>query len=344
MPRERVEYEELPELHPTVVASNQIIGAIQHVDVHPDTLVRWPFHDVDALTGPLGPGEVWFVAAYSGGGKTTFVVSAIDAWRQMGKKIYVMPLELEAFRFRTYLACMQCGVHPGDALSRKLRETPEGDVKRHALKDALRAQLKEGYVDHVMVSEQGSINVAGLATGLKEAMAFGADVVIVDHIDHITGGDGSNGYADSKAVNHAALRMAQDNGLLLVFTSQLNMEIGKGKDHLAKYQPPQPHHLLFPSTKLHVATGMLGLYRPIRARRPDESEDAYKDAISKARAGNADAPDALEPNTMGVVGMKLRNYGQHEGRRVALSVVKGRVSDMAERDLYSTAVMGGPKP
>lgn len=342
--RHEPEYEDLPELHPTVVASDQIVAAMQHVDVHPDSLIRWPFEDVDELTGPLGPGEVWFVAAYSGGGKTTFVVSAIEAWRQAGKKIYVMPLELEAHRFRTYLACMQTGVHPGDALSRRLRGLPDGDIKRAALKDALRSQLQPGYLDHVMVSEQRSINVKGLGDGLKEAMSFGADVVIVDHIDHISGGDGSNGYADSKAVNHAALRMAQDNGLLLVFTSQLNMEIGKGKDHLAKYLPPQPHHLLFPSTKLHIATGMIGLYRPIRARRPDEAEDAFKEAIQRARMGTADAPDALEPNTMGVTAMKLRNYGQHEGRKIKLSVQKGRVTNMAERDRYTTAVMGGARP
>ena len=341
--RDLTEEVELGE-HPIVRAANQVVDAVIHLERPPGTLVSWPWDSLTTLTGPMGGGEVWFVAAYSGGGKTSFIASAIDAWRLAGRKIYVMPLELEAKRFRTYLACMELGVPPGEALSGRLSQTAEGKEKREALKQLLYRQSIKPYVEHVMVSEQRAINVAGLKKGLAEAQAFGADVVIVDHIDHIQGGDGSNGYADSKRVNHEALAMAQDAGLLLVFTTQLNMEIGKG-NYLAKYMPPMPQHVQFPSVKLQVATGMIGLFRPIRSPRPGEPEKEYTDFLAACRTGSRDVQDALEPNTMGVVAMKLRNFGHHEGKRIALRFDRGRVTDLPERDLYTTAIAGrGPRP
>lgn len=326
-------YEELPVVHPVVAASNQIIDAIAHIERNPHRLVRWPYPALDEVTGPMGEGEVWFTAAFSGGGKTTFVVSTIHAWREAGKRIYVMPLELHASRFRTYLACMETGIHPGDALSGQLRSDPARKGDRERLVEAVRAQVHH---ENLMISEQRSINVRGLEKGLKEAKAFGADVVIVDHIDHIEGGNGSNLYAESVAVNNAALVMAQENGMLLWFTSQLNMEIGKGRDHLAKFGPPMQHHLMFPTAKIKNATGIIGLFRPLRAPKPGETGKEYAAALKAARAGDVDAPKALEPGVVGVNAMKLRNYGQHEGRKVILGFARGRVVPLEERDRYQT--------
>lgn len=324
------------EEHPDVTAADQIGAAIRHIDRLPESLVRWPFPALDALTGPMGGGEVWFTAAFSGGGKTTFVVSAVEAWRQQGKRIYVMPLELAAPRFRTYLACMQTGTPPGDALSGQLRADPLRNAERERLKEAVHAQHRPDFADRIRISEQQAIDVAGLAKGLKEAKAFRADVVIVDHIDHIEGGDGTNLYSESVAVNNAALRMAQDNDLLLWFTSQLNMEIVKGRDHLAKFGAPMQHHLMFPTAKIKNATGIIGLFRPLRALRPGESPKEYAASLKAARAGQEDAQTALEPGVMGVTAMKLRNYGQHDGRKILLGFERGRVVTLEEKDQYTT--------
>lgn len=327
--------EELPEIHPVNIASDQVAEAMNALDRHPDTFVRWPFPELDALTGPMAPGNVWFVCSASGGGKTTFVASIVDLWRMAGKKVYVMPLETRAQEFRTYLACMATGVHPGDALSGNLRIMPDGEAKRTVLKSELAGQLHKPYVDRVMVSGVRAIDLGGLTDGMKQAKKFGADVVIVDHIDHLSGGDGTNGYSEAKLVNHGAMRMAQDNDMLLVFTSQLNMSASKG-DYLAKFLPPKDEHVAFGSLKRQICTGMIGLFRPIRARRPDEPEDDYVRIIKAARAGTGNIADALEPNTMGVNGMKFRNYGAREGMKTYLDVHRGRVSSMDERDRYTT--------
>lgn len=330
--------DQLPVVHPVVIASDQVAEALMALDRDPATVMRWPFPELDALTGPLAPGNVWFLCAASGGGKTTYVSSVIDLWQSAGKRIYVMALETRAYEFRTYLACMATGVHPGDALSGEMLKLPKGHPTRINLREALHEQTRKPFVDRVMVSTTRAIDLAGLEQGLKEAKAFNADVVIVDHIDHIDS-EGTNLYAEAKKINHRALRMAQDNGLLLLFTSQLNMSGSKG-DYLAKYLPPKDEHVLFGGLKRQVATGMIGLYRPIRVRREDESEDEYVAAIKDARRGG-DVAGALEPNTMGVVAMKLRNYGDREGRKALLAVRHGRVYDLPERDRWAT---GGKWP
>lgn len=333
------ESEDLPAVHPEVLASDQIIAAMNALDRRPETFTRWPYPDLDTLTGPMAPGNVWFVCAPSGGGKTTFVASTIDNWRRQGKRVYVMPLETRAYEFRTYLACMACDVHPGDVLSGQITEHPNYRAIREALRAEFFAQAKPPYVQQVMVSGQRAINLEGLERGLMEAKAFGADVVVVDHIDHLAGGDGSNLYAESKAVNDGAMRMAQDNDLLLVFTSQLNMGSSKG-DYLAKYAPPKDEHVAFGALKRNVCTGMIGLFRPLRRMAPSETEKEYSEAIARARKGLGQVTDVLAPNTMGIVAMKLRNYGSREGHKTSLWVERGRVSPMREADRYTTAGLG----
>ena len=126
------------------------------------TFLRWPFPELDAMTGPMAPGNVWFVCAASGGGKTTFVASVIDLWRLAGKRIYVMPLETRPHEFRTYLACMAQGIHPGDVLSGEFANHPNYRAQRDVLKGEFLAQTKSPYVECVMVSEQRAINLDGL--------------------------------------------------------------------------------------------------------------------------------------------------------------------------------------
>lgn len=334
----------LPRIHPANLAGNQIVEASLALDRDPRTFTRWPFPDLDALTGPIAPGNVWFLAATSGGGKTTFVVSCIDRWQKQGRRVYVMPLETRPYEFRTYLACMEAGLHPGDVLSGDLMRHPDYRKIKADLKEIIIAQGSGHYLDHVMVSGQRWITLKGLETGLKEAKAFGADIVIVDHIDQIGVGDGETTYSEAKRITDGALQMAQDNDMQLWFTSQLKQSASVG-DYLAKFMPPRKDHVLFGGLKENICTGMIGLFRPLRKRRHDEDPEAYISAIKAARSGVGDVSvtDVLEPNTMGVVAMKLRNYGSREGQKAYLRVERGRCEPIPERDKYTTA-SGYPRP
>lgn len=313
--------------HPEVEISDQIIGAVSDLERHPATYLRWPWSALDYMTGGMAPGEVFYVCAFSGVGKTTFVSSATNKWLDEGRKVYVLPLETKPKRFRTYLACQRLGIKPGDATSGALRE--RNDPQLPALVAEIRSHIDKPMRDRLRVKGVPEITLGLFEEACGDAADFGANVVIVDHIDHIAAGDGSNLYAESLRVNRRAAQIAQEYGLVLVLTSQLNTEAVKGQDYLAKFSAPREQHVKYGGHKREVAQGMLGLFRPLRSPLAGETPDDYKAAIRRARNGEAEPHTALMPNTMGVVYMKDRNYGS-DGRKALLSVVNGRVEDKGE--------------
>lgn len=320
-----------------VEASDQVCDALDLVDLPPEAFLRWPFPDLDALTGGMAPGDVWFACAFSGNGKTTFLSSAINHWYEQGKKVYVLPLETRPKVFRTFWACQRLGVHPGEVLSGAMTRWPNSAECRQQIRDELHRQVEHPMIDRVRVKAVPAINVARLSYAVQEAAEWGADVIVVDHIDHIAGGDGSSLHAESVRVNHATLELAQQYEIALLCASQLNNEMLSGsRDRLAQYGPPQPNHVFMGGHKRQVCTGMIGLHRKLRERGPTETVKEYKAALSEARGG--EEPMAmLEPNTMAVTAMKLRNFGDRENQRCFLGVQRGRVASIAERDRYSTS-------
>jgi KaiC/GvpD/RAD55 family RecA-like ATPase len=315
--------------NPVVEASDQIVGALQDLQRHPDEYLRWPWPALDYMTGGMAKGDVWYVVAFSGNGKTTFLSSAVNRWLDVGKRVFVLPLETKPKRFRTYLACQRLGIKPGDALSGELRA--RNDPAIPVLEQELMKQAHRPWCDLLRVKGVPEITLPRFQRACEEAADMGADVLIVDHIDHVAAGDGTNLYAESMKVNKAALQYAGDYGLTMLLASQLNTEAVKGQDHLAKFAPPREQHVKFGSHKREVATGMIGLFRPIRAPLSGESGDDYKAALRQARNGEGEPQKMLMPHTMGVVYMKDRNYGT-DGRKTLLAVQNGRVEDRDERN------------
>lgn len=332
------------------LAFDQTGEAEQMLRKRPHEVLRFPWPDLDALTGPIGVGgELWFLVAVSGSGKTTFVTSLIERLRLAGRKIYVMPLETSGKKFRATLACMALAeledpaerlvINPGDVNSGQYLSFPNVDEVRRKLNAAYKAQREAPYCDQVMVAEDGEVNVRRLEQCFAEAYAFGADLIIVDHIDHIDGGTGHVA-AQSKAVCYRALQLAKLNDQRVLFTSQVNFDMLKGGDKLAKYQPPMIQHLKYPTTKVEVATGIIGLSRKIRARRPDEGIKEYQETLKAASKGLIEATEVLEPGVTQVNAVKLRNYGEREGQRILLGYEHGRLVPLPEKDRYASGLGG----
>ncbi len=79
------------------------------------------------------------------------------------------------------------------------------------------------------------------------------------------------------------------------------------------------------SHKRQIASGMLGLYRPLRqGLEPEVMRDFQRNLIEPG--------DVCEPHTMGVVLMKHRLFGGLEGKRVFLGLERGKVVELAEHD------------
>jgi len=321
-------------VHPrsaAAVAADQIVESVLEIDRHADTYVRWPWPALDALYGGMAPGQLHYVVGFSGIGKSTFIASAIRRWAQHGRKVVVLPLEVKPHVFRTYLACQDLGIDPGLMLSGDFWNEPNAHELRDRVKAQVQSQIKEPFLSRITVHPATDVQVSTLEQAVRIASEREAHVLVIDHVDHleVDQAQRSSAYQTSRDVNTAALRLAQDANLLIIAMSQANQEALRGsQDRLAKYEPLRDNHVLMGGHKRQLASGMLGLFRPLIA--PPEGGntndyDAWTQLIAKARKGDAEPQTALERATMGVNLMKSRSYGGREGQRIKLAWESGRI-------------------
>lgn len=325
---------------PVTENSDQVVDALLALDRPESAYLRMPWPSLDAMVSGIAPGDVWFVAAFSGQGKTTFLTSALNEWFEAGRRVYVMGLESRPNILRTHWACKRLDVDAGELLTGDVFKRPDAEQIRAAVRAEVMSQAHGEKFQRVRFSRAEFMNLPALVRDAERAAAWGADLMIVDHIDHIEGGDGSNPFEESRRVLRNVLKLAQHTGLRMLVATQLNNDVARGHDRLAMYQPPRPEHVFMGGTKRQIASGMIGLYRPLRAPMRDESPDAYKLAMMAARRGEAEPQTALEPNRMGVVVMKHRAFGAREGKRCALGVERGRVVELPPRDQPTALTRG----
>jgi hypothetical protein len=317
--------------------TDQVGEALCDIDREPESFLRLPFPSLDAVVRGIAPGDIWFVAAFSGRGKTTLLTSLVQWLLDSAMVVYYMGLESRPSEIRTHIACKRPDIDldPGDVLSGELLGRADWPETRRKLRDAVMAQGMAPLRDQLHVNGDEFIDANRLLLACEEAADLHADVVIIDHIDHVTSFDGGSQWEQSVKACHAALTSAKRYGLRMLVATQLNNEVVRG-NVMAQYHPPQPHHIQMGGQKRQIAAGMLGLYRPLKA-------GVTKDELTDVKEGRAEVTSILEPNTMGIVVMKHRKYGKFEGSKVALRVEKGRVFEIDERDRYRTATPACPK-
>jgi KaiC/GvpD/RAD55 family RecA-like ATPase len=300
---------------PQLVASEQVTDAKIAMDRPLSEYVHLPFGPVNELVGAIPPGDVGFVAAFSGLGKTTFVTSAIRGLIAQGKKLYCLPLESVPHAFRTHLACKTLGYHAGMVLTGEYkRSVPDQwpEIRKAIVEEMERQQTGE-MSEQLYVSPVRTIDERAVSKAAKHAAKLGADVLIVDHVDH---GEGADPLGESIRVADRILRTTQDEGFATLATTQVNNE-GVKHDPLGQYMLPQPHHVWMGGKKRQVAAWMLGLGRALKL------EGVSRDQLAAVRARRLEAWKVLEPNCMVVGAMKLRNFGEREGHKTWLRVENG---------------------
>jgi KaiC/GvpD/RAD55 family RecA-like ATPase len=315
----------LPE-HPDQTAELQAIVAGQAIHRRAEDFLHLPWPDLDGVVGGIAPGDVWFLGGYSGMGKTTFLMSALDLWYGMGKRVFYAGLESTPNILRTIWACYRLGLSPGDVLSGALVGREDWELTRARLIAEIKAQTKDGVAEQIYFSSEKFVNEERLAFLCEQAVALASDVMIIDHVDHLEGT--GNLYESSVRSMKVLLSLAQDNGIRVLAATQFNNEMIKGSK-VGMHQAPAPTAVYQGGHKRQIASGMLGIYRPFKFDITTEELKAFKD-------GKLDSSLVVEPNVMAVTVMKHRLYGNRQGKQVFLRVDRGRVVDMHERDMHKT--------
>jgi len=278
--------------------------------------------------GGMPGGEVCTICAFSSQGKTLFLTSYVDEmYETTNKKLYVMGLESKPKTLRTHWACKRLGYDAGDLLSGEFLKWANFQEVRHSVKEEIMSQNRGSKFERVRFCPTAQINADNLFRAADAAAEFGADIFIIDHIDHIDGAKGKSEYSMSVQVCRAILKIAQEYGFLMMPSSQLNNEAVK-HNRIALHLPPQPQYVKYGGHKREMSTWMIGAYRPLRVAGVESKE------LAAVNAGFKQATGILEPKTMAINFMKHRLYGAREWSKVYLRVEHGKVFD-ADQSLYT---------
>ena len=182
-------------------ARDKQVGEALHVMQH-QTYIRWPYDALHRMAGPIPTGSVVYIGARSGGGKTTFMYSTIEQWRVMGYGITVLPLEQRPRDWRVGWSAVRCGVRADDVLSGELSERMKGgeEFARQQMERVMRdvaLQAVDPALQKVNVCVDATVDVTGLEVACAVAHDRGDQIVVVDHIDHISGEGKRGGTMDS---------------------------------------------------------------------------------------------------------------------------------------------------
>lgn len=331
----RAEPDEVPDFevpHPAVTAADQIAELEGDLKRTEDDFLSLPFSSLSGIVGGIPQGEVWYIGAFSGDGKTAFLTSLTLALAEAGKRVYYVPTETPGRVIRAHLACKAIGYDVGDFLSGAYLSWPDAQIARgRVLQEARKfgSPLAAVNVDaehRVLVAESGFLSPVRIEAEAAIAAELGADVVIWDHADH-SDETGTSPYATSMSTQKAIHRSTHAHGLRSLPSTQFNLDAVKG-NRTARYMAPREGYVYMGNIKRHLCDGMIGLYRPLKLRGLDTKlVAAYRDGDA-----SISVQDILEPNTMCAYMMKHRKYGAREGQRAYLHVHRGRVQDFTDRD------------
>lgn len=325
-----------------IVSNEQTNSAIDLLYADPGQAIRFPHEGVHDLAGKIAPGQLVFVMANTGQGKTTFLLDTFDRWAGAGLRLSYLGTEQAPEELRTKWAALRLGIPAGVAINREWDTHPEGNAWQEAIVEEL-GKLDDQHGDQVLFHPDKFITLPKIEQAAQQAQTLGMQALVVDHIDRVETHATENEYLALKKVIRRLKELARDHSLVLVVASQMNRK-GREGDRLSAYRPPQLHHMQGGGMKEHEADMVLGLWRPIRQVQAGETAKEFKALMAAARDGAIPPSDVLEKNTMAAVCLKHRTWGNREGERCKLQLLHGRLTDLAERHQYSTAILGGPKP
>jgi replicative DNA helicase len=297
----------------------QVGEALTYLDQPATAFLSWEYAPLDAMLGPIPPGTINFLCAASGQGKTAFLLSLMNRWHLAGRRIYYAGLESKPLILRTQWACRTLGIDPGDILSGRYHARHDAATVREQIRAAILAQRDNPIYRAVRFDPHPEMNVPAMVEALTEAAEWKADLVVIDHIDHIGGGDTTNLYAESRGVHRVLKALVEKYALRTLIASQLN-NTGLASDPLLNHRPVRDERVFMGGHKKQIADLMLGFYRPLKP-------DLGKSEHARFRNDKITKDEMVEPGVNVMQVMKHRLDGRREGQRARLGFAKGEILD-----------------
>ena len=298
-------------------AEAQVERARRFLDLTPRDFLRWPWKAMDDVVGGMAPGTVHGIVCPSKGGKTTLMRSAAKAWIQQSCRVFYGAFEMPATTMRTMYAADDCGLDPGDVLSGLWQTFGHYDELRPRMKAAYEEQLNPlSPYKRLRFSSFESVDERAVRGMMEQAHDWGADAVILDHIDHLSIGTGRS-YEMSIGALDLLEKLTKRYALKCIFTSQTNYD-GRSQDKFRDHRPVLDTSVKMGGKKKEICTTMLGFYRPLKL-------GFSKEEKAQVAWGEKSPYDFLWPDVNAFNLMAHRGYGRRVGQRDYLGWERGQI-------------------
>lgn len=262
---------------------------------------EWPWRRMAHTLGPLIPGQLTVVAAPTGQGKTTFLLSLASEWERAGLRVWYAGLESPRADMERLAAAWALGY---DAVAVREYDLPKVDLER------IQAWLDDRRVLGIaglQFSDAETLTERTVCQLFQEAVEFAPHVIIIDHLNHGTGD-----YAELKRILHVLhwhVKEFASAGLVVVAAAQIKRN--QMAHPIEEFYPPKLSMVEGGGFISQIAAKVLGLWRPVKAGTGAKEKKAIL-------AGELQIVDCLTRNTMGVAVLKDRVRGNAKTFRLGI--------------------------
>jgi len=277
---------------PRELALEQIEGARAMLTRDVSQAPRWAWYDVDKLTGPMLPGDLIVVGALMGNGKSTLLMSQMDAFAAAKKSTLYIPLEIDAKVCRLRWAAWKLGLEVKHAIRQDWSRLPEG--AQEAIDGVLEEQERGSYIHFARPKRMTfSTLIDWCRWSVEEA---GASTVMLDHFHRLDFGSGAQFRIEVTEAARRLKDLARELNVVMIAAAQLNRA---SSDPIDQYCPPQLGRLKESGGIGEEADVVLMLSRRLKRDLPNHwTQDL--------RLGRLSEVDLAEPSTMVVTCRKHR--------------------------------------
>lgn len=299
---------------PADLAAEQIATAQTILTRDLSTAPRWSWIDVDRLLGPMLPGDLVVVGALMGNGKSTLLMSQMDAFAEQKRRTLYVPLEIDPAVCRVRWAAWKLGLDVRHVIRQDWYHLPEGS--REAI-DGVLAEQESNRCIHFATPRRMTFSV--LADWCRWAKdEAGCTAVMLDHFHRLEFGDSRSHRIDVTEVARRLKDLARELGLVMIAAAQLN----RSADPVDQYIPPQLSRLKESAGIGEEADVVVTLSRKLRRDLPQHWQQ-------NLRLGQLSEIDISEPNAMVVTCRKHRLDDSALNRSALLTVVNGKLQNRA---------------
>lgn len=184
-----------------------------------DKILNSGYKPLDKIMGQFSPGDLTYLAARPGMGKTAFMLNLLVNFSKSGKKCAVLSLEMPNEQLIGRLVAMQCGISPREAITGDLSDS-EFNKFQKAFYDVVELVPNSHFANT-------DLNPIQLEAEIKSLVAQNkVDVLFVDYLQLFSTDEKfQTREQEVSSVSKTMKKMAKKYGISVICLAQLNRAV-----------------------------------------------------------------------------------------------------------------------